>query len=580
MTRWVGFLVLVIGVVGAPGWAQVKKPALSQPSPAAAAAKLVAQSDDLARKGKYEESAALLQKAAELTPEDWALWDSVGWAHLDNLKFPEALKAFEAARKAAPSGSALLGGPIVVHFAMGTKPELVKLIGQLVPANRLPVVMSVVDKGLAAKQFSIDWNYALGFLYADVLRNNARAIGLIESVAKADPKRADAWLLLVEINRSLDRSAQEDAAAVKFLDLAPESPDAYRLRAERAAAQRQYPLAISEYKAGIEKSPGTEVLYYQLARVYERSGAEKESEAVYRQLMAYAESKKLAEMLQQARASLGAFQLRHKKYADAEKYYREMAQASDSTVSTWENWGSALAMLGNWKEAATAMKGAAERLAKSQAAGDAEARDNLLAARYRAGVYQVAAGLRDEAAKTLDAALVDKGPSRTGVESEAAIFRFWLTLKESPASRLGYQKGDERWAAFLWRQTQVDAMGGEREVVGRFSATATAWRAALQQIQKANPDAWPADYALARIYAAAGFSAEGIELLNKALRRKGDWWAIHFALGQYHAQQRDKDEGVSVLRRVLQLAPECRQARVYLSLLTNIKDDDDDPDDN
>ncbi|MGV3723142.1 MAG: tetratricopeptide repeat protein, partial [Actinomycetota bacterium] len=174
-------------------------------------------------------------------------------------------------------------------------------------------------------------------------------------------------------------------------------------------------------------------------------------------------------------------------------------------------------------------------------------------------------------------ALADKNPVRSGAEAEAASFRTWLKLKEPETSKLAYQKSDERWAAFLWRQSQVDAMGGEREVRGRFSATATAWRAVLQQIQKANPDAWPADYALARIYAAAGFNAEGLELLQKALRRKGDWWALHFALGQYYAQQRDKDEGVTVLRRVLQLAPECRQARVYLSLLTNLKTEDDDP---
>jgi tetratricopeptide (TPR) repeat protein len=578
MKRWGVYVALMTAAASTPGLAQATKPAAqSRTSPNAAAAKLIAQSDDLSRKGKFEEAAALLQKAAELTPDDWALWDTVGWAHLDNSKLPEATKAFEAARKAAPPGTPMLAGPVVVSYALGKKDELSKLLTQLTASDRLPAVLAVVEKGLAAKQFSVEWNYALGYIYANVLRNSGRAVGLIEAVAKADPKRAEAWLLLVEINRDLDRSAQEDAAAVKYLELSPESADAFRLRAERAAALHEYPTAIAEYKAGIEKAPGTESLYYQLARVYERTGAEKESEAVYRQLIAYAEAKKLTEMRIQARAALGAFQLRHRKYADAEKYYGELAAAPDATVSAWENWGASLALLAKWDEAAKAMKGAAERLAKSQTPGDPEGRDTVLAARYRAAVYEVAAGRREDAAKTLDAALADKNPVRSGAEAEAACFRTWLKLKEPETSKLAYLKSDERWAAFLWRQTQVDAMGGEREVRGRFSATATAWRAVLQQIQTANPDAWPADYALARIYAAAGFNKEGFDLLQKALRRKGDWWALHFAVGQYYVQQRDKDEGVTVLRRVLQLAPECRQARVYLSLLTNLKTEDDDP---
>ncbi|MGV3719474.1 MAG: tetratricopeptide repeat protein, partial [Actinomycetota bacterium] len=403
MKRWGAYVTLLTVFGSSPGWAQAAKPTTqSRTSPSAAAARLIDQSDELTRKGKFEEAAALLQKAAELTPEDWALWDAVGWAHLDNSKLPEATKAFEAARKAAPPGTPMLAGPVVVSYALGKKDELSKLLAQLTPSDRLPEVMAVVEKGLAAKRFTQEWNYALGYVYANVLRNSGRALGLIEAVAKADPKRADAWLLLVEINRDLERSAQEDAAAVKYLELAPESADAFRLRAERAAALREYPTAIAEYKAGIEKAPGAEHLYYQLARVYERTGAEKEAEGVYRQLIAYAESKKLTGMRQQARAALGAFQLRHRKYVDAEPYYREMAAAPDATVSTWENWGAALALLAKWDEAAKAMKGAAERLGKTQTPGDPEARDTLLAARYRAGVYEVAAGRREDAAKTLD----------------------------------------------------------------------------------------------------------------------------------------------------------------------------------
>lgn len=577
MKRWSAWIAIGCALAGVPAAAQGQKPSPApKKSTNAEAARLIAQADTLAEKGKYEEAAALLQKAAELTPDDWALWDRVGWAHLDNGKLPEARKAFEAARKAAPPRTPLLGGPIVVAYGEGKKDELKALLGELVSAGRMPAVMAVVEKGLAARPFSLEWNYALGYLYANVLRNSDRALSLIESVVKADPKRADAWLLLVDINRDLDRAAQEDAAAVKFLELAPESPDAFRLRAERAAALREYGAAIAEYKAGIAKAPGADGLYYQLARVYERTGAAKEAEATYRQLIAYAEANKLEEVRRQARAALGAFHCRQRNYVEAQKYYAEAAGRPEATVNTWETWAATLVLTGKWDEAARAMQGAVERLARSRGSEDVESRDALLIARYRAGIYEVAAGRRDDAARTLAAALAGKSAIRTTAELEVAAFLRWLSLKEPEGSGLAYQKGDERWAAFLWREVQADPGSGEREVRGRFDPIATAWRAVLQQVQKANPDAWPADYALARIYASVGFNEEGLELLRKAIRRKGDWWALHFALGQYYARQRDKENGIDALRRTLQLAPECRQARVYLSLLTNLKTDDDD----
>ncbi len=67
-------------------------------------------------------------------------------------------------------------------------------------------------------------------------------------------------------------------------------------------------------------------------------------------------------------------------------------------------------------------------------------------------------------------------------------------------------------------------------------------------------------------------TSEALGLLSKATRARPDWWAPHYAVGQYHTRRRDKEQGVPVLRRTLQLAPECRGARVYLSLLTNLRE--------
>lgn len=576
MVRWSawGGVIWITAIGPAHAQAVATKPAPVRASPSAQATQLTDQAAELTRKGKFPEAAALLQKAAELTPDDWTRWDSAGWAHLDSGKPELALKAFETAEKAAPAGTPV-NGLLVANFGLGKKDVVAKLLPGLVPGDQLAIVKPIVDKGLAAKPFSTDWNYSLGYLYATVLRNSGRALGLLESVVKAEPMRADVWLLLVEVNRDLDQAAQEDAAAVKYLELAPESADAFRLRAERLVSLREYPAAIEEYKAGIAKVPTSDPLYFQLARLYERFGNKKEAEATYRQLITATETAKRDIPRQQARAALAAYQLRQQNFADAEKFYREASQQPNAPLSTLEAWGASLALLGKWDEAAKAMESAVDRDAKARGTTDPTVRDSLLAARYRAAVCRVAAGQLDQAKTGLEAALALQNELRTGPAMEAATFLTWLNLKEPAKAPLGYQKNDERWAGFAWRQSQVNAAEGERDVRGRYDATATAWRAILQQVQKANPNAWPADYVLARAYASAGFNDEALELLQKASSRKSDWWAIPYAMGQYYAQKRDKDNGVDTLKRALRLAPNCRQARVYLSLLNNLKDEED-----
>jgi len=577
MVRWSALGGVIWWAASGPAYAQATSPKPMPPraSSSAQATQLSDQANELTRKGKFPEAAALLQKAAELTPDDWTRWDSAGWAHLDSGKPDLALKAFETAQKTAPAGTPV-NGLLVANFGLGKKEVVAKLLTELVPSDQLAGVKVTVEKGLAAKPFTTDWNYALGYLYATVLRHSGRALGLLESVVKAEPMRADAWLLLVEVNRDLDQAAQEDAAAVKYLELQPESADAFRLRAERLVSLRQYPAAIDEYKAGIAKVPTADALYFQLARLFERFGNKKDAEATYRQLIAAAVTAKKDVTRQQASAALAAFQLRQQNFAEAEKFYREAAQRPDATLSTLESWGASLALLGKWDEAAKAMESAADRDAKARGTTDPAVRDSLLTARYRAAVCRVAAGQLDQAKTGLEAALSLQNEIRTSPAMEAATFLTWLNLKEPAKAPLGYQKNDERWAGFTWRQSQVNAAEGEREVRGRYDATATAWRAILQQVQKTNPNAWPADYVLARAYASAGFNDEAMELLQKASGRKTDWWALPYAMGQYYAQKRDKENGVEVLKRTLRLAPQCRQARVYLSLLSNLKSEDDD----
>lgn len=548
------------------------KPNLSGLSKPAQAERLQNQAEELQFQGKWLEAAKLLQQAAEILADDWALWDKAGWGYLDATQPAQALPMFEKAAKTRPSGAAIPGGLLIAQFGMGNAKEVEALLKQMVDADTAAKGLALVKKGLAGKQFTPDWNFALGWLYAQVLRNSNRAVGPLEAVAKATPARADVWLLLVEVNRALDRGPNEDAAAIQYLTLAPDTEDAFRIKAERYAALQDYDSAVLEYEAGIKKYPLSETLHFQLARVHERRNQPKMAEAAYTKLVKAATAQKKESLVFQARIQLANFHARWRNYAEAEKFYREAAARPEAVSNTVDNWGYLLALTGKWEEAAKALDTSVQKLVKP-AAGLAPTPDEILQARYRAALAHLAAGKRAETRALLDPIVADPKAERSGPLVEMAAFAAWAGSRKLPV--LDYQRGDERWAAFVWRgQPQGE---GEFELRGRNSLPDTFRRAALQTIQKRYPDAWPADYVLARAYAAGGYTKDALGLLAKSARGRGDWWAPYYAMGQYYARKRDKENGVPVLRKVVELAPECRQARVSLSLLNNLKDDVDEP---
>ncbi len=552
----------------------VRKPVINPRLPKETQAQQLAfYAEDLQGVGNYAEAAKVLQQAAELTPEDWDLWEKTGWGHLDAGQAAPALKAFEAARNAAPQGAGLSGGLLIAHFALGNQKELLELVRQMAAPETVDQAVAILSRGMAARPQTLDWNFALGYLYVRVLGNRSRALDPLEAVIAADPKRADAWLYLVEVNQELNRGRQEDAAAVTYLELAPETPDAYRLRAQRFVVLNRVPDAVAEYQAGIAKHPTAGELYYELARTYERTGGVKEAEGTYNRLITLADTRKLPVLHTQARAQLANFHARQRNYPAAEAYFREAAQRPDASAQTWNTWGSLLVLSGKWPEAAKAMTEAADRAEKVRGKTHPQAREDLLQARYRAGLAWLAAAQREPAKAALLAARELKGTARTSPEMEATALLAWVEGPSAKAPELAYQKSDERWAGFVWRK-EGEEVAGEVEIRGKYSVSATAWRALLQQVQKVHRDCWPASYALARVYASAGFSEEALDLLTDVTQSRNDWWAPYYAMGQYYAQRRNKDEGVSPLRKVLQLAPECRQARSMLALLNAVQDED------
>ncbi|MFN3650471.1 MAG: tetratricopeptide repeat protein [Armatimonadota bacterium] len=533
----------------------------------ARAVQLTNQADELIRLRKPGEAAPLVRQAAELVENDPELWDQAGWLYLDAGEAEPALQAFEAERKLLPEGVAPPGGLLISQFALGNRAEVERLIGRLVPADRAAEAVAVAAKGLGAAPRSPDWSYALGYLYARVLGQGPRGLEAMEAVVMAQPDRAEAWLLLVEMNRQLNRGPQEDAAAVEYLKLAPATVDAFRLRGEKYAALQKYADAIAEYEEGIKKHPNAEALYLQLARLHGSLGGTEQAEQVLRRLLARAESEKSPTLRAQANLALANHLIRTRRYPDAEKLYAEMAKAPDASALVVTNWGSLLALKGDWPAAAAALSQAADREAADPENRRPSRQNDVLIARYRAAVARLAAGEKDAARKELDAAAALGGETRTSAGMEVAAFRAYLG-DTAAARSLAYSRGDERWAGFLWRR-ELEDEAGELEVRGRFSAAATGWRAILQEVVRREPQAWPAAYALARVYAAGGATQAAQELLRGAAERKPDWWALYYPRGQYYAQRRDKELGIPLLEQTLKLAPEARQARSLLNLLRN-----------
>ncbi len=529
------------------------------------------QAEELQGRNDFPGAAKAMQTAAELTPEDYLLWDRAGWAHLDNTDPKGALAAFQQGRKAAPAGAALSGGMLITHFALKDKAGVEAELKRKLSTDAVPLARAVVEKGLAGADRTPDWNYALGYLYARVLSNSPRGIGPLEDVVEKDPKRADAWLLLVSLHRGMGNGPQEDAAAIKYLDLQPETADAFRLKAQRYVDLQQFQNAVAEYQDALKKYPAQLEFHFALARVQERSDDAKSAEATLQKAIAQAGTSDAA--AQEARAQLAQFHSRQGRYADAARYYSEASSRADATAGTWSTWAALLALSARWEDAAKAMEQGVKRDEAARGTTSPAIREELLLGRYRAAVCRLAAGQKDLARTGLTSALELKGEARTSPEAEIAAFLVWLEGSTGKSERLAYQRSDERWAAFTWRQMPQE---GEFEVRGRFSPSALAWRAILRQAQKANPTCWATDYALARQYASGGYSKEALDLLSKVSRTRTDWWAPLFAQGQYYARERNKDAGVPLLRKVLQLAPECRAARVSLSLLSGVKEDEDD----
>lgn len=548
----------------------------------ATASRHTARGEELAAAGKQMEAAQYFQLAAEASPQDWALWDRAGWAWIDAGNPAAAVLAFQRVRETGPRPSTPPGGMLVARYLAGEVEEALGLLRHLAGEDELPAAEEAVRSGLGAPPGSPARSLGLGYLYTRVLGGSARGRAPLELVARAEPRRAEVWLLLADLNSLLNDERRFVAAARTYLELAPQTADAYRLRAARYAASREHENAIEEYREGIARHPTALPLHLGLVRLYERLSMPREAEQALREMAAAGEKAGDTvggrSLRRAAAAARAGYLLRRRRYGEAAAHYEPLATAPGAQPPTIASYAATLALSGRWAEAG----GTYERLVgRLRELGHPD--EEALGAALRAALAHLAAAQGpaqqseavEAARKVLQALLLPGGDEmrqRTATRMEATSLLAWLRPpgEHAKGKPPGYRAGDERWAGFTWRREPEE---GELEVRGNASVPALALRAMLFRVVEKQPECWPARYMLARSLAAVGFTGEAVTHLQEATRLQPDWWAPHFALAQHHVRHRDREAGLPVLRTVLRLAPDCRPARVYFSLLSEVRDD-------
>lgn len=539
-------------------------PALHPNLPAATkAAQLELHAGDLLRAGYPLEGARAYEQAAGFTPKESNLWGSAGWAYLDAGQAAAALAAFRKEQALLPPSSRPPGGLLVANYALPNKAELTRLLPEFAAPEEIEEARKVVSEGAAAKPFSTKWHYGLGYIYARLLDLSPRGIYFLDEVIEAEPENAAAWLMLADLHQAAGNQQQGDAAATRYLELAKEAPDAYRLRAGRYLALRRVADAVAEYRDGLAKHPDAYSLYYGLARSLDAAGDGPGAVKAYQQLIDRATESKQPEIASGATLQLAGFYARKGRYKEAEALYAAAAKLAGAGPAIWRSWAWTLALQGRPAEAAAALQGALERERKA-APASAASPESQAAAAGEAAVALLAAGKREEAIPLLRRAAAP-GLPRGVAHAEYAALLAWASRAASLPEGLEYQRGDELWSTFLWRQAPEP--GAEATRPQRFSLTQAGWKALLESIVKADAKAWPALYALARLDAREARTAQALDRLKKAAALRPDWWASHYALADRYVRLEEEPAAVAALRRVLTLAPECRQAEVRLNLL-------------
>ena len=534
-----------------PAGAQQEKP--SRLRPEVRASRLVREADKLTRLRRHASAAPMYSQAAVLRKNDFGSWERAGWSYVDAGDPTKALQRFEKAVELTPGVGHGKGGKLICWYLLRRSTSLLPALKQHASASKIAQVRPVVLAGLRARSRTRAWDLGLGTVYGLIGGGGQRAVRPLQRVVKADPRNADAWLLLIELHATLNQDAFEKDATRRYLRLQPRSEDAFRLRALALLAKGKRDEAVAEYRRGAKAHPASAALVLAVARYEERDGNGDAARKRHTDLVAVLEKKGDPAGAARVRAQLARLQIRQGQLSPALDYYRQATKRPAASASVWAERGALAALSGKFAEAAQSIAKALEREIAVRGEKHPLSVAAVRGARMRAGLAWLAGGNRKKAASAFAGVVASLDGERDGGGAMAGAFLSWMG-DGGEASPLAYQRSDERWAYFQWRQqpatTEPTPSRGER--------------ALLREIVRRHTDCFAARYALARLDARTGHPGDAIKNLEQVAKSKADWWAPQFSLGAYYYRAGKLKESAIRLRAAVKLAPKCHAAQVYL----------------
>ncbi len=218
------------------------------------------------RKQQSDRAIAALDDAIKAHPKEFALQELKGRIYVNDKKFKEAIKAFEAAA-AVDANRAL---PLIVntHVVAG---DHAAALGKLEAAlkakpDRMDLQAEMVRVAVMKKDYPLATDYA-------------------RRVITRQPSQAAGYVLLAGVYDSQNDLAAAIETAKKGVSAEPKNDGARMVLASLYARKRDYPAALSAYAEAVKINSKNTAAQFGQASVYDLTGNRKEAEKIYRAVL-------------------------------------------------------------------------------------------------------------------------------------------------------------------------------------------------------------------------------------------------------------------------------------------------------
>lgn len=330
----------------------------------------------------WRNGVALAQRAVQLTPDNDAALDNLGWCFLQAGQYDNALRAFKAALQINPSSELYRD----IGAALEGKGELDQALRSYEQAAELAPEDAAVQHGLASVLFALGrkdeaishyetavrlspgnplFQNDLGAALASVQRA-ADALPHYEEAARLDPSSAD---FQNNLATALARSGQEDAAIGHYQVAIRDDPafaDPHSNLGALFASKHRLDDAAREYSTALELAPANPAIRLNAGLLFLKMGRNQDA------LNQFAEAARLAPGSSEARYELGHQLLLHGSlplarqeldeavrlnpdYAPAQFYLGLACLESNSTEQGLQHLQAASRLRPNWAEPLNAL---------------------------------------------------------------------------------------------------------------------------------------------------------------------------------------------------------------------------------